>query len=367
MTRWRVALLYNLKHAGTVSPDAPADALADYDTPETVQAVENALAGAGYEVFPLEADHTLLDTIRDVNPDICFNMAKGMNGNERAAQVPALLEMLNLPYTGATVMGHALAMDKSAAKQIWQERGLATAPYQLMFHGDDVLTSTLAAELAAAPLFVKPVHEGSGMGVGPDSLVHNEAELRRRVAWLVDTYQQPALVEAYLPGREFSVGILGNRAKPQPRPHYADPPAAALLPILELISARTPHNPTTAATDGAIMLCPATVDSDLQRALSALALAAYESIGALDAARVDLRLDKEGRPMLLEIDVLPSLDPHSSRFVTMAHCHGLSYTALIDRILNLALARHGFKRKHSLPSIQSDQQTSYSSLRPLSL
>ena len=206
MYRLRVALLYNLQHPAIADPDAPPDIFADQDRPETVQAVERALRGAGHEVIALEADHTLLDTIRQVNPDVCFNMARGREGRDRASHVPALLEMLQIPYTGSGVLSHALALDKAAAKRIWEDRGLPTAPFQVMHHAEE----SLSQSLCEFPLFVKPLNESASAGIGEDAIVWDEAQLRQRVAWMVDNYQQPALVERYLPGREFSVAILGN-------------------------------------------------------------------------------------------------------------------------------------------------------------
>lgn len=355
MNSWRVALLYNLQHPALVEPDAPPDALADLDTPSTIEAVEQALLTDGHEVFPLEADHTLLDTIRDVNPDICFNMARGTGGNGREAQIPALLEMLNIPYTGATGMGHALARDKVACKRIWQDLGLPTAPYQLMHSGDE----TRRPELSHFPLFVKPVHEGAGMGVSREAVVHDEAALRRRVEWLVATYHQPALVERYLPGREFSLAVLGNARTTHARRSTTS--SQYVLPILEVQHASASQvHANHARAHGAVRgmnherrnyACPAAVDAELGDELRALALAAFDAIGALDVARVDIRLDSDGRPFLLEIDVLPGLDPQRSRLVVMAEAHGLTYTQLITAIMRAALNRYALLHAPVLPQV----------------
>ena len=215
MNHLRVALLYNLQHTAMLDPDAPPDALAEYPTQQTVDAVYAALATEGHEVIPLEADLSLLDTIRRVNPDICYNMARGIDGRDRQSQVPALLEMLNIPFTGSGVMGHAIALDKAATKHIWHEAGLPVVPFQVFTAADDPLRK----QIGDFPLFVKPLHEGSGMGVDADSVVLNERQMRARVAWTIEQYQQPALVETYLPGREFAVGVVGNRRSQQQTRH----------------------------------------------------------------------------------------------------------------------------------------------------
>jgi D-alanine-D-alanine ligase len=362
MNNWRVALLYNLKHPALVSPDAPPDALAEYDTPETVIAVEKALRSADHEVIALEADYTLLDTIRQVNPDICFNMAKGLNGNERESQVPALLEMLNIPYTGASVLGHARALDKAAAKSTWQDAALPTAPFQVFVHGGEQLEE----RLAPFPLFVKPLHEGSGMGISKDAIVQSEAELRERVRWVIRTYQQPALVEHYLPGREFTVGIIGNApatftglsllGKHTLGGRRNGPDSTAgyrLLPILEIdTSVGVGQQVYSAAAksippgqEGApLYICPARIPPALEKELKRLAVAAFESIGACDVARVDFRLDAAGNPYLLEIDTVPSLDPTLSTLIMMAQAGNVSLTRLVNEILDRALARYSLPR-----------------------
>jgi len=168
MTGLRVALLYNLKHNAPHEPGAPPDALAEYDSVETVEALEGALRACGHQVIPLEADKSLLDTIRQVNPDICFNIAEGHRGDARESQVPALLEMLGLPYTGSKILAHALSLDKAMAKRVWRDCGLPTAPFQVFHHGDEPLDKQLTF-----PLFVKPVREGTGMGINDRSIVHD--------------------------------------------------------------------------------------------------------------------------------------------------------------------------------------------------
>jgi len=227
----RVAVLANRKYSVKISEGAPADALAEYDADETIQAIQEALRQAGHAPFFLEADETFLDTVRETCPDICFNIAEGLRGDARESHVPALLELLEIPYTGSKVLTHALSLDKAATKQIWRDAGLPTAPFQLFRYADAPLDDRLTF-----PLFVKPVREGSGMGINSRSIVYNPDELQNQVHWVIRTYRQPALVEAYLPGREFTVGMIGNTSPPGyvPRSDFYDVSGFHLFPVLEI-------------------------------------------------------------------------------------------------------------------------------------
>lgn len=344
---WRVGLLYNLKHSVAVGPDAPPDALAEYDSIETAQALEGALRAGGHQVFPLEADSTLLDTIRQVRPDICFNIAEGVRGDARESHAPALLEMLGIPYTGSKVLTHALSLDKGMTKRIWRDMGLPTMPFQVFRHGHEPLAPSLSF-----PLFVKPVREGSGMGINHQSLVHDEAALREQARWVIENYHQPAIAEGYLPGREFTVGVIGNALEPGRRRanRLYDERGFHVFPILEIdatVCAEQGHYNYQAKAyypgeEGApLYLCPADIPAALEYEMKWLAVAAFEALGALDVSRIDFRLDANGRPWLMEINTLPGMNPHVSDLCIMARAGGVEYHTLINEVLQLAAERHG--------------------------
>jgi D-alanine-D-alanine ligase len=346
----RVGLIYNLKHNVAVGFDAPPDALAEYDSVETVRALEEALLAGGHRVICLEGDETLVDTVRRAAPDICFNIAEGLRGDARESQVPALLEMLGIPYTGSRVLAQAISLDKAVTKRLWREAGLPTASFQVFRRGDETLEPDLTF-----PLFVKPVHEGTGMGINRGSIVHSEATLRKQALWVVETYRQPALVEGYLSGREFTVGLIGNAPDPsQSRRHdLYDERGYHVFPVLE-IDARVGagaglYNAASKAFSpgegGApLYLCPADIPSSLETDLKRLAVEAFETIGALDLGRVDFRLGDDGRPYLLEINTLPGLNPWVSDLCIMAQAEGLPYTDLINEVLDLAADRYARER-----------------------
>jgi D-alanine-D-alanine ligase len=343
----RVGLIYNLKHSVPHDSSAPPDAEAEYDSPRTVQGIEAALQAGGHTVVRLEADLTLLDTLRQAQPEFCFNIAEGLRGDSRESHVPALLEMLGIPYTASKVLAHAISLDKAVTKRVWRDAGLPTAAFQVFERADAPLDPRLSF-----PLFVKPLREGSGMGITEQSIVADEAALRRQAAWIIATYRQPALVETYLPGREFTVGLIGNTLRPGERRHNAlyDQRGFHIFPIQEIDTSvgasRGVYN-TLAKTfsvgdEGApAFICPAQIPAELEREMKRLAIDAFEAIGALDVARVDFRLDAAGRPHLIEINTLPGMNPGFSDLCLVALAEGISHTDLINEILCLAAARYG--------------------------
>jgi len=342
----RVALICNLKKNVAPEPGAPPDALAEYDSEETAQALQEGLRAGGHEVVLLEGDETLVDTVRQAAPDLCFNIAEGLRGDAREAQVPALLEMLGIPYTCSRVLAHAVSLDKAVTKRLWRDACLPTAPFQVFHRGDEPLDPLLIY-----PLFVKPLREGTGKGINPGSVVHGEAALRRQLCWVIGAYGQPALVEEYLPGREFTVGLIGNgdgRA-PRGRPDLYGPEGYHVFPVLEIDAgvgagegvynaASKSYDPGEAGAP--LYLCPADISGELERTLKRLAIEAFEAIGALDVARVDFRVGDDGCPYLLEINTLPGLNPVVSDICIMARAEGLPYDDLINEIVELALARY---------------------------
>ena len=350
---WRVGLVYNLKRDMQVNPEGPLDANAEYDSMETVEALRDALCAGGHQVIMLEGDQTLLDTVRESRPDICFNISEGLQGDARESHVPALLQMLSIPYTGSTVLGHAISLDKSTTKRVWRDAGLPTASFQVFRSGEESLDPGLDF-----PLFVKPLHEGTGMGINGQSLVHNDAELRQQARWVTKTYRQPALVESYLPGREFTVGLIGNTVQPgePPRCGLYDRQGFHLFPVLEIEATvgegqgfyNTVAKSYLPGEKGApLYFCPADIPGDLEHKLKQLAVKAFEAIGALDLSRVDFRLGSDGQPYLLEVNTLPGLNPASSDLCIMSRAEGMHYAELINEIINLAAARYGLRTQSS--------------------
>ena len=354
---WRVAVLANIKeHDKPLPPDVPPDAGADYDYIETINHIREAIESDGHWTMFIQADSNLPYALKAAKPDICINIAEGLGGDCREAQTPALLEMLKIPYTGSRVMTNAIALDKTLTKRIWRDRRLPVAPFQEFYTGDEPLRPEMRY-----PLFVKPAREGTGMGVDVKAIVNNEAELRERAKYIITMYKQPALVEAYLSGREFTVAIMGrpDAVLYSHHPEWYDADGFHRFPILELDSSRsiTPGvyglqaKAQSVGSDGAPgYICPCVIEPDLAKKLQHYAWRAHTILGALDISRIDVRLDAEGQPCLMEINPLPGLTPDYSDLCLIAKAEGISYRDLILEILYLGASRWGMLEPNDLPA-----------------
>jgi D-alanine-D-alanine ligase len=352
---WRVVVTANIKDDNQPIPDGvPPDAFADFDHMESIDALRAAIEMDGHTTIFLHADRDLPYTLKKAKPDIVFNMAEGLGGDAREAQVPALLEMLRIPYTASRVLANGISLDKTLTKRIWRDRRLPVAPFQEFTFGDEPIRPELKF-----PLFVKPAREGTGMGVDMNAIVNNEAELRERAQYIIATYRQPALVENFLPGREFTVGILGRTdAKLYSRhPEWYEKDGFHRFPVLELDTGNTegPWVYTNEAKskdvgpeDNPGFFCPAIVDPELEKKLKHLAYRAHNIINALDVSRTDIRLDDEGNPRLIEINTLPGLTPNYSDLCLQAAAEGISHTDLVLEILYLAAGRWGMLEPREL-------------------
>jgi len=346
---WRIALVANLKDEYQKKPDDPSDADAEFDQQETIEAIKAALESDGHIVTFCEGDASLPSSLIKLRPDIIFNIAEGLIGDGREAQVPALCEMLGIPYTASRVVANAISLDKTQTKRIWREMGLPTAPFR-EFSSLDGLTHTALR----FPMFVKPAHEGTGMGIDQNAIVRNFKELTTRVEWSINTYKQPVLIEEYLPGREFTVGFIGNTSNfpHRRRPENYDADGYHFFPVLE-IETRLSVSPGVYGYDSKSFypeesgapayLCPADIPDSLQQKLIRLTKRAAQSLNVCDVARVDFRLGVNGQPYLLEINTLPGLNPQVSDLCIMAKAEGMPYNVLITEILYLAASRYGLK------------------------
>jgi len=354
---WKVAVLANIKEHGKPLPQGTApDAGADFDYIETIDKIRAAIETDGHKTIFIQADTNLPFALRENKPDICFNIAEGLGGDGREAQTPALLEMFKIPYTGSRVMANAISLDKTLTKRIWRDRRLPVAPFQEFIIGDESLRPELHF-----PLFVKPSREGTGMGVDPKAIVNNETELRERIGYIQRMYKQPALVESFLSGREFTVGLIGRWDSKKYSRHpewYDEKHGYHVFPVLELDSSRsvTPgiysqaSKSKSVGEDGAPgYVCPANVPPELNRKLQNLAVRAHMAIKAIDVSRTDIRLDAKGEPMLMEINTLPGLTPDFSDLCLEAASEGIKYEDLVLDILYLGASRWKMLEPRELP------------------
>jgi D-alanine-D-alanine ligase len=352
---WKVAVLANIKDELKPKPEGvPPDAFADFDHIETIDSIRGAIETDGHQTVFIQGDENLPFALREEKPDICFNIAEGLGGDAREAQIPALLELLKIPYTGSRVLTNGISLDKTLTKRIWRDRRLPVAPFQEFNIGDEPLRADLEF-----PLFVKPAREGTGMGVDMKAIVKNEKELRERAGYIINTYHQPALVETFLPGREFTVGILGRSdAKLFSRhPEWYEKDGFHRFPILELDMTRsvTPMVYSQEAKSKDVgeegapgYFCPAKIEPELEKKLKYYALRAHLLLNALDVSRTDIRLDAQGNPRVMEINTLPGLTPDYSDLCLQSKAEGIRYEDLILEILYLGASRWGMVEPREL-------------------
>jgi len=322
-------------------PSQSHDRYAEWDDPDTIAAVEAALQPAG-EVIRLEADEEFPEKLRETRPDIVFNIAEGLNGPNREAHVPAICEFYGIPYTGSDPLTLALALDKRRAKEVFRARGVRTPSWAVLDLrcGDGLPPDT------PLPCIVKPLHEGSSKGISQAAFCRTAAEVERRVAEVNRLYEQPALVEEFLPGREFTCAILGNGKEARPLPLVEirfDALPAGAVPIYGY-EAKWVWDTREAPLE--IFSCPADVPAALREAIECTALAACHALDCRDWSRVDLRLDAAGAPHVIEINPLPGILPdpeQNSCFPKAARAAGLAYGEMIRAVLRTALRRYGIR------------------------
>jgi len=350
MKSFRVAVLANLKKNAPHFEGMPADQWDDLDSEKTVNALVEAIRSGGHEAEFIEGNADLINTLPQYKPDICFNICEGHFGDSREAQIPSILEMLRIPYTGSKVLTLALALDKPMTKRILAWHELPTPPFQTFERSNEKLHDDLTF-----PLFVKPSREGTGMGVSRKSIVHNEEELREQVGYIIERYHQVALVENYIEGREVTLGMVGNLHGPvarrlpiNPRApriqaglHFFPPMEVDLKPYLDTDEVYSNRLKVDLA-DQLTYLCPADLDDEVIDELNWLAAAVFRVTGALDVSRVDFRLDANDnfKPYILEINPLPGLSPGISDIVIEAAADGIEHTELVNMILDTALRRY---------------------------
>ncbi len=326
--RLKVGFTFNVKR---VEPGLAGeqDDEAEYDTPKTLQAIREAIASYGHEVIDLEATQDLPLALASTPVDVVFNIAEGYKGRSRESQVPSLLELLDIPYTGSDPAALSVSLDKAVAKRMVRTHGILTPGYVVLNTGKERLPRELAF-----PMLVKPVAEGTSKGVTKKSIVRNEGELRDVARELIAKYRQPALAEQYVAGREFTIGLLGER-----RPK--------VLPPMEIVfldsSDPTPVYSFEMKQDWSDRIrydVPARVAPRELDRLERAAREVFAALGCRDVARIDFRVDAEGRIYFIECNPLPGLTPGWSDLVLIAQSAGIEYRALIGEILSNAIRRY---------------------------
>jgi D-alanine-D-alanine ligase len=343
----RIGFAFNQKplEDASTGTDGGEDRYAEWDDAATIDAVAAALGRAG-AVIRLEANHSFPEALRLARPDIVFNIAEGLNGPSREAQVPAICEFFGIPYSASDATTLCIAHDKARAKEVLLAHGVPTASWSVA-----ASSAAIPGEIGSAPWIVKPVHEGSSLGITQSAFCASFDEVARRVDEIAATYNQRALIEEFLPGREFTVGVLGNGA-------YAQ-----VLPPVEIRFDALPNGAAalygyeakwiwdTAEHPLSIFTCPAELSAELGRRIQSVVLRAYNALGCRDWARVDVRLDARGEPNIIELNPLPGVLPdprQNSCLPKAARAAGIEYDDLILRVLRHALERYRIEVPESI-------------------
>lgn len=349
--RLNVALTFNVKPESETFPEEvpsfqnnpkgqsqiQVDTYAEWDTWNTINAVKEAIE-CFHDVTLVEADHLAYQKLLELKPDIVFNIAEGYNGVSREAQIPAILDMLQIPYTGSDPLTLAICLDKARTKEILSYHKVPNAKFLIA----DSLNQTSNLDLKF-PLIVKPISEGSSKGIFSSSFVKDAKELTSEVERILNEYNQPALIEEFLPGKEFTVAVIGNGNEAQVLPiveiNYKDFPDD-FIPIYSYEAKwilDTKENPLD------VFSCPAKIDSALEEKIKETVLRAYNVLRCKDWSRIDVRLDADNMPNIIEVNPLPGILPNpeeNSCFPKAARATGLNYNDMINTVLLAAAKRH---------------------------
>lgn len=329
----KVGITYNLKSEITsleATRPRTEDMAEEFDSPETIQAIRKALEEMGHRCLMLGYGKSAIEKILKDRPDFVFNIAEGYYGRSREAHMPALLEMLNIPFFGPGPLTAGISLDKICAKKLASTVKIPT-PKFIEIEPD----GPCDLQGLAFPLMIKPAYEGSSIGIRQDSKVDNESDLNKKIKWLKDNYpDQPIVIEQFVAGREFTVGVIGNRY----------PKILGLMEIIPrdidlenfIYSLEIKRN----YKEKVYYSCRPEISDFTRKQLEHSALKLFKVFGCRDISRFDFRLDEFSVPQFLELNTLPGLNPDSSDIVIMAKLKGVEYRELIKNIFELALERY---------------------------
>ncbi|MFH1406567.1 MAG: ATP-grasp domain-containing protein [Candidatus Omnitrophota bacterium] len=340
-SRKTIALTYDVKADYVLRRGDPPDANAEFDHPDTIGVIADAIRSGGYDVKCIGNVYNLLKSLKNCAArlpaergkawrgyDIVFNIAEGKFGRNRESQVPIILEMMGIPFVGSDGLTLGLTLDKVMAKKLLISEGIRTPKFMQL---DEV--AKLNGVALDYPLIVKPRYEGSSKGLSDSSVVTSRNRLKKQAQWVIKNYKQPALIEEFIQGSEFTVAVLGNKT---PR----------ALPVVQIkIDGKTNLNNlfytfSRIYSNTLDYVCPAPISKKLEEKLKALAIKTYRAFECWDFGRVDIRVDKKGNPYVLEINPLPSLSTEDV-FGVIANMQKITYEEMILKILREGLKRHG--------------------------
>jgi D-alanine-D-alanine ligase len=334
-----IGITYNIKDE--MSPEAIIDSefCEEFDTPRTINSICRVFEEKGHKTIRLGGDIGIIERLKEQRVDFVFNIAEGYRGRNRESQIPAVLEMLKIPYSGSDPLTLGLTLDKTVTKKIAFHAGIPTPHYRVVEKREDLKQ---AGDGLKYPLITKPAWEGSSKGIYDLSKVYDKWELDRSVKLLFEKYpDQPMLIEEYIEGREITVGVIGN-----------NPPK--VLGLMEIVNKINPGKDIFYSLETkkdwkklVDYTSPSDMNESIKRLIEHYALLAFREFGCRDIARIDFKLSKDYKIFMLEVNPLPGLSPQYADLVIMARKNGLKYKDLIVSIFNHALSRYR-KTKGSL-------------------
>lgn len=328
----RIGLTYDLKDDIEVGQDIPDDALEEYDSAEVVTAISSALKAHGHSTVLLGGGKKFLSNILKRRVNFVFNIAEGRGSlRSREAQVPAVLEMLGIPYSGSDPLTLAVTLDKPLAKQIVADRQIPTPPWLLVDTPDAL--SKFPDGVFPLPAFVKPAFEGSSKGIRLTSRADTARKARTAAGALLKKYNQPVLIEKYIEGDEVTVGIVGN----------SPPQIVGIMRVVPRKKFKTFVYSLEVKRDWRNLVeyeCPAKLGRATIKRITEASLAAYKTLGCRDFSRVDFRVGQDGTPYFLEVNPLPGLNPVSGDLPIMSCKMGWTYNRLVNTVFESAVARY---------------------------
>ena len=308
------------------------DETAEFDRPDTIDAIETTLQSLGHTTQRIGNIWSLTKMLASGKRwDLVFNIAEGLHGIGRESQVPALLDAYQIPYTFSDPLILSLTLHKSMAKRVFRDMGIPTPDFSEIKTPEDIEAVSMAY-----PLFAKPLSEGTGKGIDSRSKIHNKNELVSVCSRLLETYRQPVLLETYLPGREFTVGIVGTGNKAR---------SVGIMEVILKDSAEQHAYSYVNKEQCEELVEYRTVDDAMSRQAVTNALAAWRGLECRDAGRVDVRADAQGIPNIIEINPLAGIHPQHSDLPIICTFYGISYVSLLEMILESAMERIDYHKK----------------------
>ncbi len=356
----KIALLYSSKAGMEASlgrghsndkkeeeDEPPLDLLAECDSDETIAAIQHSLQER-HQVFLIESDEKAYARLKRLRPHLVFNVAERVVGPNRESHIPTICEILGIPYTGSDPMTLGICLDKSRAKEVLSYYRIPNPPFWIV-EPDAEIPGTIKL-----PAIIKPLYEGSSKGIKDNSVVRTPRELCQRVHEVTSLYREPVIVERFIGGREFTVGVLGAA------------PDIEILPIVEIDHSQLPKGATPIYSYEAkwiwdrpenplkIFHCPADLPIELKLRIEHVIARTCSVLRVKDWCRIDVRLDDAGTPNILEVNPLPGVLPNpedNSCMPKAARTAGYTYSGLIHRVVDEACKRYGLKRAPVRPAV----------------